>query len=262
MKQLRVFLILIITSFLYGCPWDEPSEDENPLQALGGPFSEKASVKTDRNGNFLAVWKDGASMWSKYYPQGAGQTPFRIDLGSSPALDMTQNGDAYLVYHRAESDNNNINNTFMRRFDGSTSSWQDELYYSFKPRYHNFDPGVAVHDDLVVMTNRVTQRPVTTTADSSGISAATYKTDLSTTLRHQDRPLLSGNRGDYFFTFQPEVAAAANLTAMMLFAREDVQGLDVSHLAYHPVDPFFNTWSHHRTEDKLTTEKVRQGNYK
>lgn len=81
----------------------------------------------------MIMWKDGASIWSKSFPQSVGQAPVRVEYAKSPALDMDSNGNAYLVYHRNEEQNLNRENSFFRTFDTAAQTWQDERDFSFNP---------------------------------------------------------------------------------------------------------------------------------
>ena len=260
MKQLRILLVLTIISFLFACPGDDPSEDENPIQALGGPFSEKASVETDLNGNFMVVWQDGASIWSKHYPQGIGQAPFRVVFGSSPEFDMAPNGNAYLVYHREVTNNRNIANTFLRTFDSATSNWQNENHFvDLQSNIHNYSPNIAVYDDLVHATTRTSTAPSPIVAGR--LMTAHLSTDGVSTIKINTVPL-GGASTNHVPVYRPVIAAASNQRAMMAFALNELKGLKIVHFVYNDQIPSRSTWTRNQQQDQLTDLTVRPGNYR
>ncbi len=257
--KLKILSAVFILSFLLGCN-NGTTSPENPIQPLGGPFSEKASVKTDGRGNYMAVWKDGASIFSKYYPNGVGQTPFRVVFGEGPEFDIGSNGDAFLVYHRAEPDNRNIQNSFLKIYDVATQSWQSERFLSFQPRVHNFAPQVAVFDDLMLMTARVSPNAP---SQAGGISYGHLATDLSTPLSSQVFAL--GTAKDPIFA--PVLKMATNNQAIMAWSQQLRAGFYVAHFGYNQTIPSRSSWFSRSVNiqnkgTQLTTAPVHQGNYR
>lgn len=153
--KVAIFFIIISVS---GC---NNSNSPNSGTPLSSPFGEKLSVDADNQGNFMAIWKDGASIFSADYVQGAKQTPFRVAFGDNPDLAMSNDGN--LSYISWNSENTIVGNTRQRAFtkvyDRTQNVWSDAIkepiFLPFLRGRDSIKPKVAVYDDLLVLTNTI-----------------------------------------------------------------------------------------------------------
>ncbi len=94
--------------------------------AISGPLSQKPQIVSDGNGNFMAMWQAGISIWSRYYPGGSGEQDFRLGNGASseednaPHLAMSANGNAFVVW-RSDTEGQ----AATRRYVASQGDWED-----------------------------------------------------------------------------------------------------------------------------------------
>ncbi len=77
--------------------WVGASVVETASEPAGNPH-----VATDSRGNFMVVWGQGSSDWSRRYVAGAGwDTPASFDAGSLLGLAMTEDGNAVVLTNRS-----------------------------------------------------------------------------------------------------------------------------------------------------------------
>ena len=149
MKILQLIATGLSIAVLSGCP--SPGNNNPPI-ALGGPFTEEAQVATDDQGNFFALWKSGASVWARDYPQGVGAAPFRLAYADQPRLALNTAGDALVAYQKTSSSHPRERSVYLRRFERNTQTWQAEQEHLFVAHQNTVDPELAVYDGTVVLS--------------------------------------------------------------------------------------------------------------
>lgn len=147
MKLFTILMLATSSLILGGCT----RTNENPEQSIGGPFGEAVAVSTDNQGNFMAIWKSGVSVWARDYSQGVAQPGFRLGEGEYPRLAMSTTGDAYVSYH-GDGVNSRYFSTYVHRYDRSTESWQTKIPISFSPYSHTLNTEISIYDDILVMS--------------------------------------------------------------------------------------------------------------
>ncbi len=145
----KLFVIAVLVLLQAGCGG---GSNDNPPIAVGGPFTEAAQVGTDDQGNFVALWKSGASVWARDYPQGVGATPFRLAYADQPRLALNTAGDALVAYQAASSSNPRYRSVYLRRFERNTQTWQAEMEHRFWTQQNAVDPEIAVYDGTVALS--------------------------------------------------------------------------------------------------------------
>ena len=94
--------------------------------AIGGPLAEKPQIVSDGNGNFMAMWQAGLSIWARYYAGGSGEPVFRLGDGRSsdednaPHVAMSSNGNAFVVW-RGDTEGQ----AATRRYIAAQDSWEE-----------------------------------------------------------------------------------------------------------------------------------------
>ncbi len=97
----------------------------------GGPATEntiaegmahEAQVDSDGQGNFMAVWRNGNAVFSRYYPQTSGGQPEIIGYGDKPRISMSNTGNAHVIWQKNQASNKLLN----RHFDYATLDWTDD----------------------------------------------------------------------------------------------------------------------------------------
>ena len=142
----RIIVLWLVIVFLSSC-----ETDQNTIGILGEGLPQ---VTSDGNGNFMAVWKSGESIQSRYYEQSSGQPVVRLGYGLRPKVAMSSNGTAFASWYSKSGARKHT--SYIRRFDAQTGDWdatQDSLQtYSLFASDEQWDPEIVVTGDTAFMT--------------------------------------------------------------------------------------------------------------